>query len=292
MRKVSVIAALLALLVSCSNQNKKADPPVEHKDASKVESTDGPVAAPLTDEQLTSLFHTVAGCGRPCPEEAELRAVARSAPAQVATVALAIMADPQSKTDQGVGQMAVIFVEDWLKTGLDEAARQRTSKALARVAAEGSSFMRTKAYELLAQFVLPDARRILTAEVENPARDVRERDLAARSLGLVIEDFELIRSWLRDDQPLHWEAALAMAKSFEDFNDSNQALWDEGRALIVALAKRRDLPAPVVYDLAFYFEIYLDADPRDPEIRALAERWAKHPDDMAAGQMKKILAAH
>jgi hypothetical protein len=292
MRMVSVMSVLLALLASCSNQNKKTDPTVEHKDASKVESTDGPLAAPVTDEQLTKLFHTVAGCGRPCPEEAELGALARSSPAQVAAVALQIMADPKSKTDQGVGQMSMIFVEDWLKTGPDEAARHRTSKALERVAAEGSTFMRTKAYELLGHFLLPDARQILIAEVENPARDASERDYAGGSLGLLLEDFELIRSWLRDDQPYHWQAALEMMKTFEDFNDANQPLWTEGRALLVALAKRRELPAPVVYDLAFYFEIYLDADPSDAEIRKLSERWAKHPDDMAAGQMKKILAAH
>ena len=50
---------------------------------------------------------------------------------------------------------------------------------------------------------------ILIDEVENPARDVRERDLASRSLGLVIEDFELIRSCLRDDQPLQFWAILS-----------------------------------------------------------------------------------
>ena len=293
MRTVSVMSVLLVLVASCSNQNNRTDPPVEHKDASKVEGTHGPLAAPVTDEQLTKLFHTVAGCGRPCPEEAQLGALARSSPAQVAAVALQLMADPKSKTDQGVGQMSMIFVEDWLKTGPDEAARQRTSKALERVAAEGSTFMRTKAYEFLAQFVLPDARRILIAEVENPARDARERDYAGGSLGLLLEDFELIRSWLGDDQPYHWHAALEMMKTFQAFDaDAQERRWDERRLLLIALGKRRDLPAPVVYDLGFWFGLYLDEKPDDAEIRALVERWAKHPDDMAAGQMKKILAAH
>lgn len=296
MRKVSVVGLVLALQASCSNQNKKTDPPVEQKDASKVESADGAPAvapAPVTDEQLHKLFSDAVYCPGPCPERDQLRELKRAYPAQVAAVALAIMADPASRTDQGVGLEATFTVEEWLKAGPDEAARKRTSQALARVAAEGSSFMRFKAYELLGHFLLPDAQQILIAEVENPARETTDRYYAARALGGVIgDDFDLIRRWLRDDQPLHWYAALAMMKSFDAFNDGNQPLWDEGRALLVALARRRELPPGVVYELAFFFGIYLDADPKDAEIRALAERWTKHPDDMAAGQMEKILASH
>jgi hypothetical protein len=88
-------------------------------------------------------------------------------------------------------------------------------------------------------------RSVLIAGWRTP-RAIRERDLAA-ALGLVTEDFEPIRRWLRDDQPLHWEAALAMLKSFDAFNDGNKPLWkkagDSGRA-----RKRPDLPAPVVCD--------------------------------------------
>jgi len=259
-RLAPVMSVLLALHAGCSNQNKKADPPVENKDAPRVEAADAPPAGPpITDEQVER--------------------------------ALEVMADPESKTDQGEGQAAMLLVEDWLKRGPDDAAKQRTSKALELVAAQGSTFMRTRAYELLAQFVLPDARRILIAEIENPARDVRERDLASRSLGLVIDDFELLRSWMKDDQPLHWEGALAAMKSFQAFDAAAQEQrWDERRLLLIGLAKRPDLPAPVVYDLAFWFEVYLDEKPDDAELRALVVRWSKHPDDMAAGQMKKLMA--
>lgn len=292
MRMFSVMGVLLALHAGCSNPNKKKEPHVEDRDAAHMEKTDGPGAPSATDEQIHKLFVDAVYCTGACPERDQLRELKRTSPAQVAAVALEIMADPASRTDQGVGLEAMFIVDDWLKTDPDEAARKRTSQALARVAATGSPFMRFKAYELLAHYLLPDAQQILIAEVENPDRNAADRDQAGGALGIVVgDDFTLIRNWLRDDQPLHWEAALAMMKTFEAFNDGNKPRWVEGRALLVALAKRRELPAPVVYDLAFFFGIYLDADPDDAEIRALAERWAKHPDDQAAGQMKKILTA-
>ena len=259
-RLAPIMSVVLALHAGCSNQNKKADPPVDHKDAPRVEPADAPPARPpITDEQVER--------------------------------ALAVMADPASKTDQGEGQAAMLLVEAWLKRGPDGAARQRASNGLEKVVAEGSTFMRTRAYELLAEFSLPGASRILIAEIENPARDVRERDLAARSLGLVLEDFELLRGWMKDDQPLHWEAALAAMKTFQAFDaDAQAARWDERRLLLIGLARRPTLPAQVVYDLAFWFEIYLDEKPDDAELRALVTHWSNHPDDMAAGQMKKLMA--
>ena len=259
MRMASVVGVLLALHAGCSSQNKKADPRLDTKDASKVETTDGrPAVPPITDEQVQR--------------------------------ALEIMADPESKTDQGAGLEAMFLVEDWLKRGPDEAALQRTSKALERVAAEGSTFMRRKAHDLLAEYELPDAQRILITVVENPALDVSERDSAGRALGLVIDDFALIRNWLRDDQPLHWEAALAMMWTFQAFDaEAQERRWAERRTLLIELGKRPDLPGPVVYDLARWFDVYLEDDPADAEIIKLAERWSKHPDDMAAYQMEKIL---
>lgn len=184
----------------------------------------------------------------------------------------------------------MLLVDVWLSQGPDEAALQRTSKALERVIAQGSTFMRTKAYDLLVKFVLPDAKRILTAEAENAARDVRERDAAGRTLGLILEDFAQIRTWIRDDQPLHWDAALSMMWTFKrsDVAEKEQR-WPEYRTLLIELGKRPTLPASVVYGLAEWFEIYLDKDPADAQILQLAEHWSKHPDDMAAQQMKKAV---
>jgi hypothetical protein len=290
MRVLKQMLVALALCSGCSNQAKKEGPRVETKDASSAVTLDGPRVGPLTDEQLRKLFQDAASCAPPCQALDELRELAKAYPAQVAAVALEAMADPSSKTDQGIGQMSMIFVEDWLKSGPDEAPRVRTAQALERVSATGSTYMRTKAYELLGQFRLPEAQRILVAEVENPARDARERDHAGSALGFVIDDFTLIRSWLGDDQPFHWQAALEMLSTFERSDpDARERRWDEQRALIVKLAKRPELPAAVVYDLAHWFDIYLKDKRDDAEVLALAKRWASHSDDMAAGQMRKVL---
>lgn len=260
--KAPALGVLLALHAGCSTQQRKAEPRVETKDATDVQQP-GP---------------SDARAGAPAIDDAQVWR------------AFEIMADPASRTDQGAGLEAMFLVEDWLKRGPDQAARERGAQALERVAARGSTFMRTKAYDLLAQFALPGAQRILTAEIENTARDARERDAAGRTLGLVIDDFGLIRAWLRDEQPLHWEAALAMLWTFEAYDAAaNERRWAERRGLLVEVGKRPDLPAAVAYGLAQWFDVYLEDDPADAEILALAERWSTHPDDMAAGQMKKAL---
>jgi len=288
-RKLEIMGVLVALHAGCSNQNKKTDPPVDNKDAPQVVVTqDAPSAAPLTDEQLHKLFVDAVYCRGACPERDQFRELKRASPDRVAAVALAIMAEPDSRTDSGIGLEAMYIVDEWLRAGLDEAARKRAAQALVKVAAEGSEFMRYQAHANLAEYRLPGARQILLAEVENPKREGADRASAAGALGIVIgEDFTLIRTWLRDDQPHHWEAALAMMRTFETLNADHRGLWKEGRDLLIALGKRPQLPAGVVYDLAWFYDFYIQDG--DAEALALAKRWSKHPDDAAAGQMIKIL---
>lgn len=81
-----------------------------------------------------------------------------------------------------------------------------------------------------------------------------------------------------------------MMSTFKTFDKTEQEQrWSERRTLLIELGKRPDLPASVVYGLAEWFELYLDEDPSDAQILQLAERWSKHPDDMAAQQMKKAV---
>lgn len=289
-RKLEIMGVLLALHAGCSNQNKKTDPPVDNKDATPIVSTDGPSMAALTDDQLRKLFVDAYYCRGACPERDQFRGYKLANPAQVAGVMLTVMADPASRTDQGPGQEAIFIINEWLTAGPDEAARKRASQALVKVAAEGQELMRYQAYGLLAQYKLPDARQILIAEIENPARDEAARAAAAVALGSVIDDFEFIRGWLRDDKPHHWHAALEMMTTFQAFDaDAQERRWDERRLLLIELGKRPDLPAIVVSNLAYWFKIYLEDKPADAEILALVKRWAKHPDDVAAEEMKKLL---
>jgi hypothetical protein len=265
-------AAVLALAASCSN-------------AKNMEARVEP-----TDEQVRAMFRNAARCvnRNRCPELDELRRrVAGADGPRVAAVALEIMADPASRTDQGAGKMTKYVVEDWLARPLDEAARQRAAQELQKVVARGSTYMRTQAYDFLAGWNLPDAQRILIAEIENPARDGRERIDAGRALGLLMSDLSLVHRWFDGDEPRLWLAALSMLKTLDP--DGNERRWDERRALVIGLGKRPSLPADVVSELAFFYEVYLDDNPADAEIRALVERWAKHADPDAAAQMRKVL---
>lgn len=288
-RKLDVIGVLLALHAGCSNPNKKTDPPVDNKDATPAVATpDGPTAAALTDAQLRQLFVDAVYCTGACPERDQLRELKRTSPDRVAAAALAIMADPSSRTDQGVGLDAMYIVDEWLRAGPDEAARQRASQALVKVAAEGSEFMRYRAHVLLAEFRLPGAQQILLGIVEDPARGAADRDSAAGALGVVIgDDFTLIRTWLRDDEPRHWVAALSMMRTFGTLNTDHPALWKEARDLLVALGKRPQLPPEAFAELAWFYALYLEDG--DAEVLAVAKRLANHPDEEAAQAMKKIL---
>jgi hypothetical protein len=265
-------ATLLALAASCNQANT-------------VEARVNPA-----DEDVRTKFRDAALCvdRGACPplEELRHRVVGKDGTA-VAAVALEIMADPTSRTDQGAGKVTKYVVEDWLEHGLDEPSRKRAGQALEKVAAHGSTFMRTQAYDLLAGWNLPDAARILTAEIENPARDGRERIVAGRALGLLQTDLSLVHRWFDDDQPGLWLAGLSLMKTLDP--DGNERRWDERRALVIALGNRPNLPADVVGELAFFYEVYLDDNPKDAQIRALAERWAKHSDPEAAAQMRKAL---
>ncbi len=287
-RKLEIMGVLLALHAGCSNQNKKPDPPVENKDAPQVVSNDGPSAGALTDAQLRELFDDAVYCTGACPEREQLRGYKLANPAQVAFVALAIMAEPSSRTDHGIGLEAMYIVDEWLRSGPDEEARKRAAQALVKVLREGQEFMRYQALGKLAEFRLPGAREILIAEVENPALDFSDRAAAAGRLGTLIgDDFTLIRTWLRDDQPHHWHAALAMMRNFETLTMDNAALWKEARDLLVALGKRPQLPAEVVGELAWFYKFYIEDG--DAEVLALAKRLAKHPDEAAAESMTTIL---
>lgn len=267
-----VATTLLALAASCSNPKNmeaRVDP---------------------TDEQVRAMFRDAALCvdRSQCPQLDELRRrIAGADGTRVAAVALEIMADPASRTDQGAGKVTKYVIDDWLARPLDEAARKRAAEGLQKVVARGSTFMRTQAYDFLAGWNLPDAQRILIAEIENPARDGRERIHAGRALGLLMSDLSLVHRWFDGDQPRLWLAALAMLKTIDPAG--NERRWDERRALVIQLGKRPSLPADVVYDLAFFYEVYLDDNAADAEIRALAERWAKHSDPEAAAQMRKAL---
>ncbi|HTJ46724.1 MAG TPA: hypothetical protein VL463_31675 [Kofleriaceae bacterium] len=244
---------------------------------------------PAPDDVRTK-FRDAALCvdRRDCPPLDELRRqVVGVDGAAVAAVALEIMADPASRTDEGAGKVTKYVVEDWFEHGLDEASRARAGKALEQVVAHGSTFMRTQAYDFLAGWDLPGAEKILIAEVENPARDGRERIYAGRAIGLLEKDLSLVHRWFDDDQPNLWLAGLALMKTIDP--EGNELRWDERRALVVQLGNRPSLPADVVNELAFFYEVYLDDNPKDGEIRALAERWAKHPDPEAAAQMKKAM---
>jgi len=290
MRAVAATVALLALLAGCSKPS-----PTEQKRVAKndvILGDAGPAAAPatVTVAEIVTMFRAAIGCAPRCREADQLRAVMRAQPDDAAAAALEIMADPASKTDAGVGQEALFFLDDWLDTAVDPDTLRRTSKALERVIAEGQTYMRRSAYSFLAQRRLPDAKRIFIAEAENPARDNGERAGAGSGLGVVIDDFSFIKRWLSDDQPLHWYAGLHAMDSFDQ--DGREQREAEERALVVALGNRPELPWEVVYDLASYYEAYLHNDPNDAEIRALAERWAKDPNDMAAGQMRKILVGY
>lgn len=288
-RAIATTVLLLALLAGCSNLNKKERKRVESNDAAPMSDGGAATVAPATVEEIVTLFHHATG-GTPHPAIDRLRQVIRTQPADVAAAALAVMAEPRSMTDAGPGQEAMFYLDRWLDTKPDEEARKRMSVALERVIAEGSSNMRRSAYTFLAERRLPDAERILIAEVENPARGVGERGAAGSALGAVIDDFSLIKRWLSDDQPLHWAAALNAMDSFDP--EGREQREAEERALVIALGKRPDLPGDAVYDLASYYETYLGNDPNDAEIRALAERWSKHPDGMAASQMRKILVGY
>ena len=290
MRTIATSVVLLALQAGCSKPNKKEHTRVETKDAMHTSDGGAPTVATVTVAEIVTMFHAAIGCAPRCREADQLRAVMRAQPDDVAAAALEIMADPASKTDAGVGQEALFFLDDWLDTAVDPDTLRRTSKALERVIAEGQTYMRRSAYSFLAQRRLPDAKRIFIAEAENPARDNGERAGAGSGLGVVIDDFSFIKRWLSDDQPLHWYAGLHAMDSFDQ--DGREQREAEERALVVALGNRPELPWEVVYDLASYYEAYLHNDPNDAEIRALAERWAKDPNDMAAGQMRKILVGY
>lgn len=290
MRGVAVLIAVLVLCGGCSRSNKNKESRVETKDDAGVEVEHGAIVGPFTDKEVLELFHTAAACALPCKALEDLRALAKTSPSQVAAVALEIMADPLSRTDQRAGAMSMVFISDWLKSGPDEEQRRHASKALQRVTAEGSSHMRTAAYVYLGEHRLPGAREFLLAEIENPARDESARGAAAAALGYVLDgDFSLVRRWLADDHPHHWEAALEMLDSFDDFNAGNEALWSEVRGLLIALGKRPDLPGIVVYELARWYGYYLEEDPGNAEILDLVKRWSKHPDEAPAEKMLDLL---
>lgn len=285
------LAAVLAGCKPSSEAETAADP-----SRTKV-STEARVDSRLPDDEVKKLFRDAALCGdrRQCPELDELRRrVIAAGGEQVAMIALDLMADPESRTDQGPGKVSTSIVEEWLDArasagGLDPALQRQVVDKLRGVVLHGSSFMRSSAYDFLGGYAMPGADRILMAEAENPERDGRERYECGRSLGIMLTDFAPIRQWLRDDNPRHWYAALAMLRTFDP--DGNERRWDERRKLLVDLGRRPELPTEVVYDLAFFYDVYLDDNPRDAEILALTERWAKHPDPAAAGQMQKALLA-
>jgi len=289
MRTIATSVVLLALQAGCSKPNKKEHTRVETKDAMHT-SAGSAAAAPATVAQIVTLFQRAAGCAKSCPAIEELRGAMHAQPDDAAAAALEIMADPDSRTDSGAGQQALFYLDRWLDTAVDPDTLRRTSKALERVIAEGQTYMRRSAYSFLSERHLPNAQRILIVEAENPTRSLGERAAAGTALGGVIDDFAFIKAWLTDDQPLHWHAGLQAMKVFAPEQYEGRAA--EERALVVALGNRPELPSEVVYDLAFYYEMYLHDDPNDAEIRALAERWANHPDDMAAGQMRKILVGY
>ena len=280
-----LVSALLAAS-ACSKVSKR--------DAGRSVAADGgggdaaPPAAPsLSDAELLRVFRKAADCRPSCAERDTMRAQLRSHPDQVALVAIEVMADPTSKTDQGVGLEAIAIVNDWLVSRPSAPALQKASVAMERVIAIGQTYMRLTAYNLLGNFKMPEAERILSAEARNLARDIHDRGTAAGALGRVLKSFEPIEQWLLSDDVTNWRIGLAAMRNYDI--TGYQERWRRERELTIAVGKRPDLPGDVVNDLAFFYAIYLEEDPKDPEVRPIAERLASHPDDDAAYQMRMIL---
>jgi hypothetical protein len=282
--------ALSALSVGCHKLNKNKEAPVESKQPITAKAEAKPIPT-HTDAEWLKMFHTSAYCGtNPCPELDAINALAKSAPDHLGMIALEVMADPEARTDQGAGQQAMLYVDDWMRKGPPEALKPDISKALEKIAANGSELMQSGAYAMLAEYRLPDAKRIVMEAIENPSTSESDRGGLGNPLGVLLDDFDLIRQWLKEEKPFHWHAALNMMKNFKrDDAEARVQRWEEQRALLIGLAQRPVLPAGVVEELAFWFDIYLDDNRNDTEILKLTERWTKHPDDMAAGQMRKIL---
>lgn len=106
----------------------------------------------------------------------------------------------------------------------------------------------------------------------------------------MVDDAKLMKSWLLDEDPVHVQAALYMFDNLEIAD--KEPLYHELRTRLIAIGRRPDLPGGIVYSLAAFYGHFLAENPNDPEIRPLAERWEKHSDYVAAGQMSKILLEH
>lgn len=295
------IASLALSLGACSKASSKQPPMLTPHDASvgldavsatavSVDADSGPQATRVTVDRVRELWHTASTCGtRPCSELPELRALIKSDPDLVAMGAVDVMDDQYVLTGQGVGFEAIMYLDRWFRKGPTDVARAAAGAALERVTENQATVpeMRNAALVFLAENGFPAARRILISDIDTPRTNPWDHYGSGRLLGTLIEDFEVIRRYFADARPSHWMAAMGMLHTFDQ--DGKEARWAEQRSLLVTLGKRPDLPAAVVEQLAYWFDLYLDEDPNDPLVRPLVERWAKHPDDAASQAMSKLL---
>ena len=202
-------------------------------------------------------------------------------------VALQIMAQPGSQTGHGAGLVAVEIVSNWLGGKPDEAARQRASKALEQVLATGSENMRWAAFSMLGQYELPNAENIVLAEAEKPTISVDDLTSIGAVLGGLYDTLDPIQKWIDGDQPKHVTIGLSALRSFDAIDADT--IWPEKRELAIAAGRSKYLTDVNGVQLAFFYGICLEENPSDPEVRAVVEALARHPNRDVASQMRMLL---
>ena len=288
--KRTLVAILLAACVAggCTKLSKKEPARGASADAGTNTLDGGAAAVPtLTDAELLKIFEMAVYCRPACPERDAFGAQRRAHPEQVAMVALQIMAQPGSQTGHGAGLVAVEIVSNWLGGKPDEAARQRASKALEQVLATGSENMRWAAFSMLGQYELPNAENIVLAEAEKPTISVDDLTSIGAVLGGLYDTLDPIQKWIDGDQPKHVTIGLSALRSFDAIDADT--IWPEKRELAIAAGRSKYLTDVNGVQLAFFYGICLEENPSDPEVRAVVEALARHPNRDVASQMRMLL---
>jgi hypothetical protein len=174
------------------------------------------------------------------------------------------MADPQVRSFDRLGTVAYETTRSWassrVKTGtFDSQAQQMLLDGVRHILDGDASTFVIPVYALLSGPIgaaLPGTRELLAAEAVNPRRNRDEIDHAASVLRAYTTDLSQVRAWLFSSEPREMWAGVALLDHID--HSLIQQTRDE-LPMLLAVAKRRDVPADVALGVIEHVKGHADA---------------------------------